>query len=243
MNILAVETSAKAVSVALGCDGNLLAYHFQNNGLTHSTTLLPMVQSLLTTCGMDIQAVDGFAVAVGPGSFTGLRIGIATIKGLALSRKKPCWGISTLEAMALQSGVFDGLVCSVMDARRNQVYNALFEMENGRCIRRCPDRAVSLAELRADLAKTEKFRFLVGDGAKLCYNDLKEHGIPAFLLPEHLRWQNATGVLIAAFDGRSPLSPVELSANYLRLPQAERERREKLARESAEKSDRSVSSL
>ena len=231
MNILAVETSAKAASVALGRDGKLLAHYYQNNGLTHSRTLLPMAEALLAHCEMRVQDVDGFAVAIGPGSFTGLRIGISAVKGLAVSGNKPCWGISTLEAMALQAGVFDGVVCAVMDARRDQVYNAIFAFSQGKCTRLCPDRAVALEQVAEDLSKIEKLIFIVGDGTELCYNYSKKKGIQVFPVPEHLRWQNAVGVLNAAFDGRAPVSAVELDANYLRLSQAERERLARLAQE------------
>ena len=147
MKILALESSAKAASVCLWEDGVLLAESYQNSGLTHSRTLLPMCQTMLDNYGHQLSQVDVIAVASGPGSFTGLRIGLSTAKGLAWPRQLPCIGVSTLEAMAWNLAHMDGVICCAMDARRKQVYNALFEAEDGQLTRLTPDRAISLAEL------------------------------------------------------------------------------------------------
>ncbi len=236
MKILAFETSAKAVSVALLDDGKLLAESYQNTGLTHSQTLMVMAQDLLKQCDLTVSQVDAVAVAKGPGSFTGVRIGVAAAKGFAWGRQLPCVGVSTLEAMALSLGAWEGVVCPVMDARRSQVYNALFRAEDGRLHRLCPDRAISLAELGQELAALSGPVFLVGDGADLTFNTLK-HPISALVLPaEHRRHQRAAGVALAAreilaaggdFDG------AKLEPNYLRLSQAEREKLEKQNKERA----------
>ena len=140
MLILAFETSAKAGSVALMEDGRLLGESYQNTGLTHSQTIMTMAQDLLTACGYTPADVQAVAVAAGPGSFTGVRIGVAAAKGFAWGKEIPCCGVSTLEAMALHLGVYDGYVLPVMDARRQQVYTATFLAENGTLQRITPDR-------------------------------------------------------------------------------------------------------
>ena len=167
MLILAFESSAKAASVALVRDGRLLSQSIQVSGLTHSRTLLPMAEDMLKNADLRVQDVDLLAVAHGPGSFTGVRIGVSTVKGLAWAAEKPCVGVSTLEAMAWHGLAAGGLVCPVMDARRQQVYNALFEIREGRPERLCPDRAISLEELGAQLRALSSPVFLVGDGAAL----------------------------------------------------------------------------
>lgn len=237
MLILAFETSAKAASVALLEPPRLLGEVYQNTGLTHSQTLLVMAENLLKQCGKTAQDVTAVAVAHGPGSFTGVRIGAAAAKGFAWGRDIPCYGVSTLEAMAEGLGVWDGYVCPVMDARRAQVYNALFRAERGALTRLTPDRAISLADLGAEIKNLEKSVFLVGDGAVLCYNTLLKD-IPALVLPpEHRMHQRAVGVaILAARQAAAGLAPSggELTPNYLRLSQAERERLEKQKAESSQ---------
>ena len=132
MLILAFESSAKPASVALLRDGKLLSVYTQCSQLTHSRTLLPMAEDMLKNAELTLRDVDLFAVAHGPGSFTGVRIGVSTVKGLAWALDKPCVGVSTLEAMAWNGVAAGGFVCPVMDARRSQVYNALFEIRGGR---------------------------------------------------------------------------------------------------------------
>ena len=227
MLILAFETSAKACSVALLQDGRLLGESYQNTGLTHSQTLLVMAEDLLKQCGKTANDVTSVAVAAGPGSFTGVRIGVAAAKGFAWGGELPCYGISTLEAMAESLGVYDGYVCAAMDARRNQVYNALFRADCGKLTRICEDRAISLEELGEDVEKLEKPIFLVGDGSRLCYNFLLEKVENLVLPPEHHTHQRASGVAIVAYrQAMSGIAPdgKELMPNYLRLSQAERER-------------------
>ena len=237
MLILAFETSAKAASVALLEPPRLLGEVYQNTGLTHSQTLLVMAENLLKQCGKTAQDVTAVAAAHGPGSFTGVRIGAAAAKGFSWGRDIPCYGVSTLEAMAEGLGVWDGYVCPVMDARRAQVYNALFRAERGALTRLTPDRAISLADLGAEIKNLEKSVFLVGDGAVLCYNTLSKD-IPALVLPpEHRMHQRAVGVaILAARQAAAGLAPSggELTPNYLRLSQAERERLEKQKAESSQ---------
>jgi len=234
MKILALETSAKAVSAAVVEDGKLLASGYQDTGLTHSRTLMPIVEHLFKNTDMQLSDMDAVAVARGPGSFTGIRIGVAAAKGLALAAEKPVIGVSTLEAMAWNVAHVDGLILCAMDARRSQIYNAVFEAGNGRPVRRSPDRAIALEELAAGLAGDASPKILVGDGAALCFRYLTERGIPCRLAPPHLLMQNAASVGFAAeMAARSGelQTAQELVPVYLRLSQAERERNERLKKE------------
>lgn len=202
MRILALETSAKACSAAVTEDGQVTASSFQCSGLTHSRTLMPMVEAMLKNAGLTASDCDAVAVANGPGSFTGIRIGIAAAKGLAFALDKPAVGVSTLEAMAVPLSHLDALVICAMDARRQQVYNALFRVRGGRRLRLSPDWAISLEDLAGQLkVSTPPFpRIVVGDGARLCRDYLADHGIPCELAPPQLVQQNAIGVALAAED-------------------------------------------
>ena len=235
MKILAFETSAKAASVALLENGKLLGESSQNTGLTQSQTLMVMAEDLLKACNLTAKDVEAVAVAAGPGSFTGVRIGVAAAQGFAWGGELPCYGVSTLEAMARNLGVYQGYVVPAMDARRNQVYTAIFYAEKGVLSRVEEDMAISLAELGEKIKNFAEPVFLVGDGALLCYNTLLEE-IPGLVLPpEHRMHQRAAGVALAAqamIDAGDPGNGAELTPNYLRLSQAERER---AARENREK--------
>ena len=232
MLILAMESSAKAASAALVRDGALLAQSFSCSGLTHSRTLLPMAERVLELADVQLSDVDCLAVAHGPGSFTGIRIGVSAVKGLAWASQKPAVGVSTLEAMAY-NGLAAGegaLVCCCMDARRSQIYHALFEIRGGKPERLTPDRAIAIDALVPELKKNEKPLFLVGDGAALCYNAFSESGLPCVLAPANLVHQNAWGVAMAAMH--HPAEPgAALQPVYLRLSQAERERQARLAQQ------------
>ena len=231
MLLLAFETSAKAASAALFADEKLLGESYQNTGLTHSQTLIVMAEDLLKQCGYTPQDVTAVAVAEGPGSFTGIRIGVAAAKGFAWGADIPCCGVSTLAAMALGLGAYEGLICPVMDARRSQVYNALFYVNQGAVTRAAPDRAIALEDLKKELKNAEKPIFLVGDGSNLCYNTLRED-VPGLVLPpEHRLHQRAVGVGLAAMAKMAAggeCSGATLTPNYLRLSQAERERMERM---------------
>ena len=231
MLLLAFETSAKSCSAALHDGRGLLAESYQNSGLTHSQTLMVMAEDLLKVCSKSAADVTHLAVAAGPGSFTGVRIGVSAAKGFAWGAEKPVYGVSTLEAMALGLGVMDGHICCCMDARRKQVYNALFLAENGHLTRVCEDRAISLEELKEELAHIDGPIYLVGDGAELTMRTLGAE-IPELILPpEHRRHQRASGVALAAIGAMERGESADgaaLQPNYLRLSQAERERMEKL---------------
>lgn len=230
MKLLALESSAKAASCAVLSDGEPLASAWQATGLTHSRTLLPMAADLLKNSGLSLADMDAVAVAAGPGSFTGLRIGISAAKGLAWGAEKPCLGVSTLEAMAWPLCHLEGIVVCAMDARRKQIYNAVFRCEKGLLTRLREDRAISLEDAAADLRDLEGPMTIVGDGAALCYDYFLTAGVPCALAPAHLRLQSAVGVGMAACRlwPQGAVSPQDLRPNYLRLSQAERER---LARE------------
>ena len=178
MLTLAFESSAKAASAALVRDGELFAQSIQCSGLTHSRTLLPMAEDMLKNTGVSLKDVDLIACAHGPGSFTGIRIGIATVKGLSWALEKPCTGVSTLEAMAWHGVSAGGTICAVMDARRNQVYHAMFRIQNGAPVRLTEDRALSLEELGRETENLGESVFLVGDGAKITAAYFSANGIP-----------------------------------------------------------------
>lgn len=237
MRILAFETSAKAASVALLDEGKLIGEYYQNCGQTHSRTLMKMAQDLLDNCGMKVKDLTAVACAAGPGSFTGVRIGVAAAKGLAWGAEKPCVGVSTLEAMAQQAAEFDGLICCAMDARREQVYNALFTCQDGVLTRCTEDRAISMEELEKELKITEKPKIMVGDGAQLCYNTFGKNLSGCICAPEHLIMQRASGVALTAqrmLQTGAEFNGAELVPNYLRLSQAERERNERLQKSKGE---------
>lgn len=233
MLILAFETSAKAASVALLEENRLLGESYQNTGMTHSQTLLVMAEDLLKQCGKTVSDITAVAVAAGPGSFTGVRIGVAAAKGFAWGAALPCYGVSTLEAMAESLGIWEGYLCPCMDARRSQVYNALFYVNQGKLERIREDRAISLEDLKTDLQDRDGPIFLVGDGAVLTDKTLSAE-IPNLVLPpEHRLHQRAVGVALVAAKQIAAGLPGDgntLTPNYLRLSQAERERAEREAR-------------
>ena len=232
MLILSFESSAKAASTALVKDGKLLAMSEQCTGLTHSRTLLPMAQDMLKNTGTTMEEIDLIACSKGPGSFTGIRIGVSTVNGLAWAAGKKVTGVSTLEAMAWNGVSAGGNICCCMDARRGQIYNAIFEAtssgnEDGP-VRLCADRAIGLGSI-----EFEENMFLVGDGAALTAEFLDAKGIKYRLAPENIRMQNAWGVAMAAMSAPQ-ISGAELLPVYLRLSQAERERQERMAESAAE---------
>lgn len=229
MLILAVDSSAKMVSVAAVQDGVTLGEFYLNTKQTHSETLMPLLQMLLQTTNKRINDLDLLAVTAGPGSFTGIRIGIASVKGLAFAGDIPCCGVSTLEAIAYGALSYEGkVICTAMDARCGQVYNALFQIENGVPRRLCEDRAVTIEALSAQCEQYGDRLVLCGDGAALCYEQFNGWG--AVLAPETIRYQRASSAALAAaklYASGETVQPGELVPYYLRLPQAERELKKK----------------
>lgn len=225
MNIIALETSAKAVSAAITQSGRVLASGYQDTGLTHSRTLMPIVEHLFRNTGLTLQDMDAVAVSAGPGSFTGIRIGVSAAKGLAFAADKPAVGVSTLAAMARNVAFCDGVVVCAMDARRNQIYNALFLAQDGQLTRLTEDRAVALADLAEELRDNPRPKTVVGDGAQLCAEALDGAGIACRLAPPHLIMQNAMSVALEAEHLAAEgglVSAQALSPVYLRPPQAQR---------------------
>ena len=223
MRLLAVDSSAKSASIAVFDGEKLVSECFVNAALTHSRTLMPMVDYSLRQADMKIEDIDAFAVSKGPGSFTGVRIGVAAVKGLAFPGGKPCAGVSTLEAMAYNFRDEDCTVYSLMDARRNQVYTAVFQVKGGRVIRICDDGADSIEALAAKIKAGQGRIYLAGDGAALCFDAFRAAN-PGVILPgENRRYQRAYGVGLAAVANGSFVSPEELELSYVRPSQAERE--------------------
>ena len=234
MKVLGLDSSGLVAGVALIQDDVLIAEYTTDYKKTHSQTLLPMLDELRRMVDLDLKSIDLIAVAAGPGSFTGLRIGIAAVKGLAWAADKPCFGVSTLEAMAQNLAHMDGLLVCAMDARRDQVYNALFEAKNGVLTRLTPDRAIAVAELAEELRGETRRLLVLGDGGRLCRDGLAQLGVESELAPAQLLYQNAVGVGLAAEHG-TPVSAQELAPVYLRISQAERERNARLQQESTQK--------
>lgn len=230
MKILAIDTSAKAASAALLEDEKLLGEFYTHSGLTHSQTLMPMVEQLLSCCRVNLADIDVMALSAGPGSFTGLRIGMAAVKGMAFAQNTPCVKVSTLEGLCYNLPEFSGLLCPVMDARCGQVYNALFRSEGGALHRLTEDRALPIKELEGELWPHGREVLLLGDGAALCHQAFSMWG--ARLAPEGVRYQRASSVALlgeqAAKEGKT-VSAGELAPVYLRLPQAERELKKRQA--------------
>lgn len=227
MKILAIDTSATAASVCLAQEDKIIGECFVNTALTHSQTLLPMAEQLCRDTGTDMSEVEAIAVNAGPGSFTGVRIGVAAAKGLAFAKSLPCVAVSTLESMAYNFLGADCVVCAVMDARCAQVYNALFRVSGDSVTRLCDDRALAVTDLQRELEKMGERVILVGDGAAICAKALENSPFSAILAPINHRIQTAASVACAAFArlsaGEQPLTPGELMPAYLRLPQAQRE--------------------
>lgn len=237
MLILALDSTALVGSVALCDNEHLLAECTLNTGNTHSETLLPTVEFVLKACDVSVNDIDLFACTVGPGSFTGVRIGAATVKGIAFGKGKPCVGVSTLEALATNARAFEGIICPCMNARREQVYNALFESKDGKLIRLCEDRALAIEELLAELTAyaPDKKIYLVGDGAELVidFDETSEQfsalDDSLILLEERIRNQSGYSVAqvaLSMYRAGISCTDAELAPVYLRPSQAERVRLE-----------------
>ena len=225
--VLAVDTSAKPVSCALVNEDKVLGCFFSNTGLTHSQTLMPMIDSLLKVSGITVDQLHAVAVNAGPGSFTGVRIGVSAVKGLAFTDDLPCISVSTLEAMAENTVCPDNaVVCGVMDARCQQVYTALFTRKGGQLVRLTDDEAITIAELGERLKELNTTVILVGDGSELCYRLLQDSLSNLVLAPASVRYQSAAATAVVAHRkllAGETVAAEELLPIYLRLPQAERE--------------------
>lgn len=231
MRILGIDSSAKSASVALTDGDKLVGSFYTNTGLTHSQTLMPMVESLLKYSGVSLDSIDLIAVNKGPGSFTGIRIGVAAAKGIADVKKIPVYGASTLGSMAYNLVDTDCIACCTMDARCSQVYNAFFDITDGKITRLTDENADSIENVINNLNKYEKNKIFVGDGAEICYNALKDKSNVG-LASSANRFQSAVGVCFDAMNA-SPdeyIDSASLVPEYLRLPQAQRELNKKLSK-------------
>ena len=231
MIIMAIDTSAKAGSFCLAQEDKIIGTYFVNTAFTHSQTLMPMAEQLCKNTGVSFEEIEAVAVNAGPGSFTGVRIGVAAAKGLAFERDLPCVSVSTLESMAYNLLGCDGVVCAVMDARCSQVYNAMFRVKGNNIERLCDDRAISLTDLQLDLKKYDEPVTLVGDGAEISFGFLEKSLSDVRLAPMNMITQTASSVACAAFEhikSGDTISPAELMPVYLRLPQAQRELNKKM---------------
>ncbi|MCL2057055.1 MAG: tRNA (adenosine(37)-N6)-threonylcarbamoyltransferase complex dimerization subunit type 1 TsaB [Oscillospiraceae bacterium] len=227
--MLALDTSSRAASCAVWKDGAVLAEFYCNAGLTHSQTIMPMTQAMLQSAKITLREIDRFAVSSGPGSFTGLRIGLSAVKAMALALDKPCAGVSALHCLAANVRFFSGVIAPVMDARRGQVYTALFEGGADNLQRLCDDDAISVRELKARLSELPGAKLLAGDGAQLCKSEMEDlDGIET--APPHLLHQRASCIaeIAADMDEAQLVCAGDLVPSYLRLPQAERELQNKL---------------
>ena len=233
MYILALDSTAVTASAALWSDGSLMAQYMLNSGHTHSTTLLPMIRHMLETSGVSVDKIDCMACSVGPGSFTVIRIGIATVKGLAFGTDKPCIGVSSLEAMAYGMKSVNGIVCPVINARRTQYYSALFRIQDGAVTRLTEDEVILGADLDGILAEYDESIYLTGDGYESARGFITYPRL--MYTPESCRWPTAFAVAEAAAyrlihaSPETVFTPDDLVPVYLRKTQAEREREERLA--------------
>lgn len=228
MKSLAIDSSGKTASVAIFDNDKLLSENFLNNGLTHSQTLMPMIDSCLNISKTDINDIDQFIVTIGPGSFTGLRIGLATVKGLAAPKQSKCKAVSTIESLAYNLIDFNGVICPTIDARCNQVYSGIFECSNNKISRLEDDFAAPIDDLKIKLKNFyNKNIFLLGNGSNLCYNILKDYFNNLYLVSENLKYQKASSLFLAA-KNKASTSYIELIPQYLRMSQAQRQLLEKV---------------
>ena len=237
MITLAFDSTAKAASVAVCDDEKLLAIYNIDNGLTQSELLLPMAENMLKSLNLTFDDIDLLACAVGPGSFTGVRIGVALVKGIAFGKNIPCVSVSTLDELATNLEGLDGIIVPVMDARRQQVYTATFKGENGTLKKLTPDRAIAISQLSDELREYGEPIYLVGDGYEVAKRGLEAAGVSVCNTPSLLITENAYSVAVIAkrkFDKGEVMTDLEIAPTYLRMPQAERERLERLAAQNNE---------
>lgn len=229
MKILSIDSSSVSASAAVTENGRILAEEFVNNGYTHSVTLMPIIEKVLKDSNSSVADIDLLAITNGPGSFTGVRIGIASAKGICDAANIPCFAVSTLEAIAKPLSTKDVLAVSVMDARCNQVYTASFY----RYERETQDRAILISELLNELKNEKRDIVFIGDGALMCYDILKSELNNISVADEEIRLIHASNIGFLAekkiADGERSVKSEDLLPFYLRLPQAERELRAKKA--------------
>ena len=238
MKVLALDSSGLVASVAVveddGVNSNLLAEYTVNYKKTHSQTLLPMLDEVAKMIELDMSTIDAIAVAGGPGSFTGLRIGSATAKGMGLALKKPLIHIPTLEGLAFNLCHTSAIVCPIMDARRRQVYTGIYRFEGSKLIVLEDQMAIGIEELGEKLRAYDEEIIFLGDGVPVFKNDLVENilaGKHISFAPAHMNRQSAAALgtlAIQYFEEGKTETAAEHQPDYLRVSQAERERKERL---------------
>lgn len=230
MKILAIDSSGLTASVAIAEDDNLLAEYTVNNKKTHSQTLLPMLDEIVKATDTDLEELDAIAVASGPGSFTGLRIGASTVKGLALALDKPVVPVPTLEGLTYNLWGCEGLICPIMDARRNQVYTGVYRFKRGQFITETEQLPCDIDEIISILANKNKTVTFVGDGIQVHSEHILLKMPEAMLAPAHMNKQHAGSIAFAGmvrFNKKQYINGDDFAPEYLRMSQAERERKEK----------------
>lgn len=228
MNILAIDTSGPVAGVAVLSGGQVAYEGVAVNRMTHSVNLMPMVEEALTRAGLAAKQIDLFASVIGPGSFTGVRIGVSTVKGMAHGAGKPCIGIDALEALAAGVAREDALICPIQDARAGQVYGAAFRlgMPPVRKLRNAAARLSEFVQMALDVREGQQKLCFIGDGV-LTYREELEGmlGEKASFLPAHLSFLRPSSVaMLAQAYAASAGDYLSLAPQYLRAPQAERER-------------------
>ena len=234
MNILALDSSGAVASVAVFCDGRIRGEYSLNHKLTHSQTIMPMMDELVKRAEYDIQDTDVIAVAAGPGSFTGLRIGAAAAKGMAFALGAKIMPVPTLEGLSYQFWGASSLICPMMDARRSQIYSGIYAFENGSLKTICDGEAVALEEQLERLKAAEGKVIFLGDGVDVHMEAVRESlGERCVIAPAHRRYQSAACIAQCAADmiaaGRTLMPAEDFAPEYLRRSQAEREREERLS--------------
>ncbi|MCL2397662.1 MAG: tRNA (adenosine(37)-N6)-threonylcarbamoyltransferase complex dimerization subunit type 1 TsaB [Defluviitaleaceae bacterium] len=223
MNILAIETTGHAASVAIVCPDRIIAEHSISNQLTHSQVLLPMIDNMLTTAGFDKRDINLVACSSGPGSFTGLRIGAAAAKGLAFGLGIKIVPVATLDALAYNVSYRAGAIVPIMDARRDQVYTAVYACHNGKIQQKTDYLACDMDYILAEAAKTGENVMFLGDGVAVHHQKIAAHGFctaPA----THMLQRAASVGAIALKNTHHAVAPRDFAPFYIRLSQAERER-------------------
>ena len=227
MRTLGVDTSSKVATVAISEDDKLICEFFLNNKMTHSQTIMPIIDECLKKSELSPADIDVFAVSTGPGSFTGLRIGVTTVKGLAHGMDKPVVGVNTLEALAWNLPMCPYLISPIMDARREQVYNAIYKFENGKLVEVVSPRAISVDDLLGEFSDRQEKVVFLGDGAPVFMDKIKEElDERAIFAPYNVNMQRASGVCLAALS-KETVHYSKLAPEYLRKSQAERELEER----------------
>ncbi len=235
MKILGIDSSGLVASAAIADEKNIIAEFTVNNKQTHSQTLLPMIEKVVDMSGIELEQIDAIAIAAGPGSFTGLRIGSATAKGIGLALKKPVVSVPTLEGLAYRVSVFDGIICPIMDARRNQVYTGIYKMDKGNLVCLSEQKAVDIHEIMEELEKYDEKVIFLGDGVEVQRETIeKEFKKEYCFAPIHLSKQSAAAVAVLGdiyFNQGKAEEAAEHKPIYLRKSQAEREREERLKKQ------------